>query len=192
MKKVYTIVLGIALLLLLASPAFAATMTEPFTLTQTVQGGQISGTQTKDVPVYYSVSGETYYIKIPGEITFDGQNDFIETEVNVTKVTLAGDRYVEVKVNSTHGWELMQHDSGGNLIPDEAGITYIMEKYSPSTSTWSKISTENTNFISLIQVHGASDDMCVKLKFTMIDNPPNTGYYKDTMTFISEVMNPSA
>lgn len=191
MKKVYTIVLGIALLLLLASPAFAASMTDPYTLTHTAQTGEITGTQTKDVPVYYTVTGETYYIKIPGEITFTGQNDFIETEVNVTKVTLAGDRYVDVKVNSTHGWELMQYN-GDTFLPTEPGITYIMEKYNPSTSDWDKISTADTNFISLIQVHGASasDETCVKLKFTMIDNPPNTGSYKDTMTFISEVLAP--
>ena len=49
MKKVYTIVLGIALLLLLASPAFAASMTDPYTLTHTAQTGEITGTQIKEV-----------------------------------------------------------------------------------------------------------------------------------------------
>ena len=83
----------------------------------------------------------------------------------------------------------MQHN-GETLLPNEPGITYIMEKYVPSSSSWAKISNENTDFISLIQVHGSSDESSVKLKFTMIDNPPNTGSYKDKMTFISEVITP--
>lgn len=192
MKKSLVMLIGVALLIMMVSPVFAAATMNPtsYTLTQTSQDGLITGFTSKPVSVYYTVNGESYYISIPGDITFGAQGDFIETEVNVTKVTLSGDRYVDVKVNSTHGWQLMQH-SGDDVLEDEPGISYTMEKY--ENNAWRQISAEgSTNFISLLQVHGTSGQSAVKLKFTMIDNPPNTGSYKDQMTFVSEVLGSTA
>ena len=196
MKKLLCVFIALVLLLVLATPVIGASM-EPavgFTLSQKSDDGVITGEYTKDVLVEYNVRGEVYYVSIPGNIEFTGQDDYLDCYVNITKITLSGTRMVEVSVKSKHGWEMLQHegdvpktDNAGNNLP---GISYTMKYFDPSGVLDSTPASQSgvTSEIVILRAHALSDTTEKKIRFTMVDNPPNTGSYKDTLTFTSRVV----
>ena len=199
MKKIISVLIGIALLLTLITPAIGGSMYPEggYTLTQETDNGQITGEATREVLVKFNVYGEMYYVSIPSDITFTGKDDYIDHEVSITKITLSGDREVQVNVKSKHGWEMMQHD-GDDLKVDEnqaplPGIHYTMTFYNGDELAQQPASTDgNKEDIMIISANALSEITSKKIRFTMIENPPNTGAYKDTLTFTSKVVNPSA
>ena len=197
MKKLLCVFIALVLLLVLATPVIGATMDPAvgYTLTQKSDEGEITGEYTKDVLVEYNVRGEVYYVSIPGDIEFTGQDDYLDCYVNLTKITLSGNRMVEVSVKSKHGWEMMQHegdilktDTEGNNLP---GISYTMKYFDQSgvLDTTPASQSGVTSEIVILIAHALSDTTEKKIRFTMVDNPPNTGSYKDTLTFTSRVVN---
>ena len=195
MKKLLCVFIALVLLLVLATPVIGASMDPAvgYTLTQKSDEGEITGEYTKDVLVEYNVRGEVYYVSIPGDIEFTGQDDYLDCYINLTKITLSGNRMVEVSVKSKHGWEMMQHEgeslkTGTNDEP-LPGITYTMTFYNGDELAQQPASISGSDEdIEILSAHALSETTSKKIRFTMVDNPPNTGSYKDTLTFTSRVV----
>ena len=187
MKKSIVILIGIALILLFAIPSAVAAGTSGVKspVIATPDGKTFTLDDVYTATVEYTVSSESYTIVIPSQTIFDKKGEVLPSWVNVTAVTLTAGNSLHMWVNSTHGFQMMQHNEGR---PTGTTLNYSMS-YQPLNSqdfvtfNYDNPGTTPKELFALTAGSIPQDGAHVPIKFEMTEVAPTTGHYTDTLTF---------
>lgn len=183
MKKIFKILIGIALVLLLSGSVSA---TEWDVVGDVSAGGKITDAKDKtgEVVVSYNIQTESYKLSIPISFSFTDQDVPFEANVVATEVTLAKNRVLTVNVSSTHNWQMIDHSVlHGNSIDYK-----MVFKHNNEGDDKIAINTDPAYHgdVTVMTLSGKTE-LTVPLVFTMLDMPSTLGNYADTLTFKASV-----
>ena len=180
MKKVLTLLLGVAMILSFAGACAGATVSGT--------DGDLANGKDSDVKVTYTQTG-SYEVSLPESIALS-KDAVTSTDVEVTKLEIASDKYLRVSVSSANGWKVVDSTSSSE-------ITYMMGyhsgyatsgKYFTGTSE-GKSADDKIPFICVEMDYFPEDNggmyftkSTSNLYFKMTGNA-DYGNYEDTLTF---------
>lgn len=185
LKRTFLILLGIALILSMAGSVAADTAASSTSSSPAPENNYYRQTHSSTTTLLYTVSAERFTMTIPGQINFHSDLNWT-AYLNATDITLASGRTLEIAVNSTHGYLLVQH-SGGAPLTDK-NISYQMEYTLPGEETAvANKDRPGKNPLTLVEAPAGTVEYIVPLKFTMTGEPPQLGTYQDILTFSASV-----
>ena len=194
MKKVLTILLGIALIISLSGAVAgdAAVIPDGNSMTKSTNSGSTM--------VYYSISEENYVVVIPHSFSFSTGGEGIiglsntvgKANLTAQSATLREENNLYVNVTSEHDFKMVLHE-GTPESPNYAhNITYQMEYTNPDGAP--TILDETTyptlkaaGEILVLKAESGVRDHNVQLTFTMTGHPKDIGTFKDKLTFVASI-----
>lgn len=193
MKKALIILLGIALVISMFGVVSGAeevvALPEP---------GQASGSATlakdilnhDDTMVYYTAE-ESYAITIPEYVRF-GQTEAQKTVTTVIKsstVTLLKDHRLNLTVKSEHNWNIASHskNANGDEVADPTKTIPYELTYNLNGAPVTLKSESGSGPHAVMLVPTGSVPITTELVFKLNGYAPETGTYKDTLTFTVNV-----
>ena len=187
MKKILSLILAAAMLLLISVPVFAAELnvdgagnneaTEDVNVSHTV-GNALTGNGSADSDVTHTVQGG-YMITIPASVVFakdeETQTCVFNSEVGVASVQVPGDLYISLESNNYNdGWQLVSQR--GDTLEYTINVGSDEDGYN---------SVENNGNI----LHCPYGTFYLKkaLVFELIETEAKSVSYTDTLTFTVSV-----
>ena len=169
MKKVFVILISLAVMLVLIGSVSAAD--------NHVYINDPTGTK---VEVVYDLD-DSYVITIPAEIKF-GTSTEVRDWVNATNLQLEYQKILRVTVGSEHGGMMVLHDNNGNPVLS-SNIPYTL------TADGAPVSFNGSPVTILTQeITAPGIEKTVPLVFSLnLGNEVLSGHYKDKLTFIASV-----
>lgn len=193
MKKALIILLGIALVIsmfgVVSGDEEVVVLPDP---------GKASGSATlakdllnhDDTLVYYTAE-ESYTVTIPEYVRF-GQLESqktVTTEVKSSTVTLLKGHRLNLTVTSEHNWNITFHhkDTNGNDVSDDTKTIPYELSYELNAESVTLKSDSGPGPHAVMLVPTGSQPRITQLIFKLNGYAPETGTYKDTLTFIVNV-----
>ena len=194
MKKVLTILLGIALIISLSGAVAGDAAVIP-------DGNQMTkSTNSGSTMVYYSISEENYVVVIPQSFSFSSGSSGIiglsntvgKANLTAKSATLMAEHNLYVNITSEHDFKMVLHEGDPERPIYEHNITYQMEYTNPDDEL--TILNETTyptlkavDEILVLQAPSGVRDYNVPLTFTMTGTPKDIGTFKDKLTFVASI-----
>lgn len=160
-----------------------------------------SSQKTGQTVLTYSIMQQTYTVTIPADFAFNElQTTIVRGNVTATEVTLKGGNYLSITVNSTHDFNMVQHeDANENDVsitestPRFAyNMTYTITGHSPVEVSHDTHVDNNRAPIEVLNVTTGTKFAQTPLEFKKVGLAPDLGIFKDTLIFEAKIIGSQA